>query len=68
MRRCGVCGKPPREGEEMFPIRIPEDVAEAKSIEHGLYLACLECTEEHRARVAKQLGKDPKNVTNNELA
>ena len=52
-RKCGVCGKAPREGEEMRPMRLrtEEDLEASGAEELGLYSACLECLEEKRLRV-----------------
>jgi hypothetical protein len=75
-RRCGVCLRPPREGEEMFAIRITEqDLQELHSLakevpctEVGLYQSCLDCVEEHRVRVAERMKLDINQVTNRMLA
>jgi hypothetical protein len=57
--------RPPREGEDMRPMRLSEDDIEDK--EPGLYQACSECVEEHRERIAERLGVDVEMVTNNGL-
>ena len=68
-RICSVCQRPPREGEEMRPMRITEEdlSADLKTDELGLYSACSECVDAHRERVALRIGKEPSQVTNNEL-
>ena len=64
-RICGVCERAPREGEEMFPVRIKKaDLKSSGAKEEGLYQACLECTESHRKRYAKRSGKALEEVTN----
>ena len=52
-RICNLCGRAPREGEDMFPIRLrePEDLDATEAKELGLYQACLDCVAAHRQRV-----------------
>ena len=68
-RVCAVCWRPPREGEEMRPIRIrtEEDMAATGIDEVSLRQACLECVEEHRIRLAASQGVEPSTVTNNAM-
>ena len=68
-RICAVCQRPPREGEEMRPMRLTEDDLsdDLKASEPGLYSACSECVEEHRIRVAQRTGQKVEQVTNNGL-
>ena len=67
-RRCGCCGLAPREGEEMFPIRLTaDDLPHTPAVEEGLYGACIECTEQHRKRVAERTGKELAEVTNRDM-
>jgi len=68
-RICPVCNRPPREGEEMRPMRLTEEdlSADLKASEVGLYSACSECVDAHRIRVALRTGKEPGQVTNNGL-
>jgi len=78
-RQCGVCGQPPREGEEMRPIRLgTEDVEAVKELlseggrkmrheEIGLYMSCEECFTSHRKRVADRLEIELSAVTNGQL-
>jgi hypothetical protein len=67
-RICGVCLRPPREGEEMRAIRLGEDDLEFVAVsEVGLYSACSECVESQRGRVASRLDREPQQVTNHEL-
>ena len=65
-RICGVCQRPPREGEEMRPIRLrePEDLEQTKAKELGLYSSCLDCVEAHRERFAERNDMKPEEVTN----
>ena len=76
-RICAICKRPPREGEEMRPMRLkdgdivkmPDDteVTAGNGIESGLYSACLECVDDHRKRVAAREGKEVAEVTNRGL-
>lgn len=66
-RICGVCKQPPREGQEMRPIRLAEDDLQHWDTvtETGLYSSCLDCVEVHRKRVAEKLSLSVDQVTNN---
>lgn len=67
-RICGVCKQPPREGQEMFPIRLAEeDLKVTPAVEVGLYSACLECVGAHRERVAKKRKCKVEDLSNNDL-
>lgn len=67
-RICGVCLRPPREGEEMRGVRLTEADLEGYPVtEPGLYSACSECVSAHRRRVAEQRGKLESQVSYNEL-
>jgi hypothetical protein len=68
-RICAVCQRPPREGEEMFPIRLreQEDLDATGRDKLALYSACRECVEAHRIRVAHRQGCDPSQITNHAM-
>ena len=67
-RMCGVCKQPPREGQEMRPIRIYEEDLEASGAhEVGLFSSCIECVDKHRVRVAERLGVEANKVSNNAM-
>jgi hypothetical protein len=69
-RICGVCLRPPREGEEMRPIRLAEDDLGGKAMavgETGLYQACEECVENHRERLAEKRALPVEAISNNAL-
>lgn len=65
-RKCGVCKRAPREGEEMRPVRFrEEDLEDFEGLdEAGLYATCLECTEKKRSLIAERKGCDPSSVSN----
>lgn len=67
-RICVLCRQPPREGQEMRPIRLSEDDLEFCSVDEvGLYSACMECVADHRKRTAKRLNMKPEEVSNNQM-
>jgi len=68
-RICGVCLRPPREGEEMRAVRLFEEDCQNGLVgrDPGLYSACMECVEEHRVRVALRMECEPSQVSNNAL-
>ncbi len=67
-RICGVCKQPPREGQEMRPIRIKdEDLEESGAHEVGLFQSCIECCDKHRIRVAARNGVETDKVSNNAM-
>jgi hypothetical protein len=70
-RRCGVCRRPPREGEALDVLRIgagdqPVGGAVPSAMEPGLYHACPECREAFRFAVARRLGKEPEALAKND--
>lgn len=67
-RICGVCKQPPREGQEMRPIRIYEvDLEESGAHEVGLFQACIECVDLHRIRYAARTGVEAGRLPNNAM-
>lgn len=68
-RICGVCKMPPREGQAMRPMRLKEvDMEEVTTVNDvGLYMACLDCVESHRKRMAAREGKQPSEISNGML-
>jgi len=67
-RICGTCLRPPREGQEMRPIRLTEDDLEhTVTKEVGLYQACKECVDAHRLRYSEREQVPLETITNNML-
>ena len=65
MRLCGICKRPPREGENMHLVRLRPEFETAK--EPGLYQACQECRDQYAPAVARYLGCEVQQLTRESL-
>ena len=66
MRTCPICKQPPREGQEMRPLRLAE--GDRPGAEPGLYSACVECHQAMRPIIAQRLGKPAEELTHDDFA